>query len=55
MLKLPTVHTVVTQNRRDGSLTDTDSIQILLDTFHDRHNAFIFGTSPSWMPRHWHG
>ena len=38
---------VVTQNRRDGSLTDTDSIQILLDTFHDRYNAFIFGTSPT--------
>ena len=38
---------VVTQNRRDGTLTDTDSIQILLDTFHDRQNAFIFGTSPT--------
>jgi hypothetical protein len=38
---------VVTQNRRDGSLIDTDSIQILLDTFHDRQNAFIFGTSPT--------
>src|SRR5213594_3596988 len=38
---------VVTQNRRDGSLTDTDSIQILLDTFHDRQNAFVFGTSPT--------
>jgi hypothetical protein len=38
---------VVTQNRRDGNLTDTDSIQILLDTFHDRQNAFIFGTSPT--------
>src|SRR2546422_330088 len=38
---------VVCQNRRDGSLTDTDSIQILLDTFHDRQNAFIFGTSPT--------
>jgi len=38
---------VVNQNRRDGSLTDTDSIQILLDTFHDQHNAFIFGTSPT--------
>src|SRR3989441_10221795 len=38
---------VVSQNRRDGSLTDTDSIQILLDTFHDRQNAFIFGTSPT--------
>ena len=38
---------IVTQNRRDGSLTDTDSIQILLDTFHDGQNAFIFGTSPT--------
>ena len=38
---------VVTQNRRDGSLTDTDSIQILLDTFHDRQNAFVFRTSPT--------
>src|SRR2546425_2187087 len=38
---------VVTQNRRDGSLTDTDSIQILLDTFHDGQNAFVFGTSPT--------
>jgi len=37
---------IVTQNRRDGSLTDSDSIQILLDTFHDRQNAFVFGTSP---------
>ena len=40
-------HIVVTQNRRDGSLTDTDSIQILLDTFHDGQNAFVFGTSPT--------
>ena len=38
---------VVTQNRRDAALTDTDSIQILLDTFHDHQNAFIFGTSPT--------
>ena len=38
---------VVTQNRRDASLAETDSIQILLDTFNDKHNAFIFGTSPT--------
>jgi hypothetical protein len=38
---------VVTQNRRDGELEDTDSIQILLDTFDDDQNAFIFGTSPT--------
>ncbi|PWU05521.1 MAG: hypothetical protein C5B51_14240 [Terriglobia bacterium] len=40
-------HIVVTQNRRDGNLVDTDSVQILLDTFHDRQNAFVFGTSPT--------
>ncbi|MBK5291621.1 MAG: carbohydrate binding family 9 domain-containing protein [Acidobacteriia bacterium] len=38
---------VVTQNRRDASLIDTDSVVILLDTFHDRQNAFLFGTSPT--------
>jgi hypothetical protein len=38
---------VITQNRRDGELRDTDSVQILLDTFHDGQNGFIFGTSPT--------
>ena len=38
---------VVTQNRRDADLRDTDSVQILLDTFNDGQNAFIFGTSPT--------
>ena len=38
---------VSTQNRRDGDLLNTDSIQILLDTFHDGQNAFIFGTTPT--------
>jgi Domain of unknown function (DUF5916) len=38
---------VITQNRRDALLVDTDSIEILLDTFHDGQNAFIFGTSPT--------
>ena len=38
---------VVTQNRRDAQLDDTDSVLILLDTFNDDQNAFIFGTSPT--------
>ena len=38
---------VVTQNRRDGSLVDTDSIQLLIDTYNDGQNAFLFGTSPT--------
>ena len=38
---------VVTQNRRDGALDDTDSIQLLIDAYNDGQNAFIFGTSPA--------
>ena len=38
---------VVTQNRRDGSLENTDSVQILFDTFNDKQNGVIFGTSPT--------
>lgn len=38
---------VVTQNRRDGNLDDTDSIQLLIDAYHDGQNAFVFGTSPT--------
>jgi hypothetical protein len=37
---------VVTESRRDADLADTDSIQILLDTFNDGQNAFVFGTNP---------
>ena len=37
---------VVSQSRRDADLNETDSIQILLDTFNDGQNAFIFGTNP---------
>lgn len=35
------------QGRRDGDLTDSDSILIILDTYHDRQNGFLFGTNPS--------
>lgn len=38
---------VVTQNRRDGSLNDTDSIQLLIDAYNDGQSAFVFGTSPT--------
>ena len=37
---------LVSQSRRDADLTDTDSVRILLDTFNDRQNAFVFGTNP---------
>src|SRR5262245_61556249 len=31
---------IVSQSRRDADLDDTDSVQILLDTFNDGQNAF---------------
>jgi hypothetical protein len=37
---------VVTQGRRDADLANTDSVQIILDTFDDDQNAFLFGTTP---------
>ena len=36
---------VVSQTRRDGSLGEDDSIQIVLDTFKDQQNGYIFGTN----------
>ncbi|MEM7583974.1 MAG: DUF5916 domain-containing protein [Acidobacteriota bacterium] len=38
---------IVTDSRRDASLSDTDSFQIILDTFLDRQNGFVFGTNPA--------
>jgi hypothetical protein len=33
--------------RRDSSLDDADSFRIILDTYHDRQNGFVFGTNPA--------
>ena len=38
---------IVTDSRRDSSLMDSDSFQLIFDTFFDRQNGFVFGTSPS--------
>jgi len=38
---------IVTNSRRDSSLSDSDSFQLILDTFSDRQNGFVFGTSPA--------
>jgi hypothetical protein len=35
------------ESRRDISLKEQDSFIILLDTFRDRQNAFVFGTTPA--------
>jgi len=40
---------VVNESRRDSSLTDTDSFQIILDTYLDRQNGFVFGTNPAGL------
>lgn len=40
---------VTTDSRRDSSLADMDSIQIIFDTYHDRQNGFIFGTNALGM------
>ena len=38
---------IVSDSRRDASLEDTDSFQIILDTYRDRQNGFVFGTNPA--------
>lgn len=36
---------LVSQARRDSPLTDVDSVIVVLDTFNDSQNAFVFGTN----------
>ncbi len=38
---------IVADSRRDSALTDGDSFMVVLDTFSDRQNGFVFGTSPA--------
>jgi len=40
---------VVSQSRRDSPLDATDSFQIILDTYLDRQNGFVFGTNPTGL------
>jgi hypothetical protein len=37
----------VGENRRDSNLNDTDAFLILLDTYNDGRNGFVFGTTPA--------
>ena len=37
---------ILSQSRRDASLTETDSVILIFDTFNDNQNAFVFGTNP---------
>jgi hypothetical protein len=34
------------ENRRDANLRDADALLLVFDTFHDRQNAYVFGTTP---------
>ena len=38
---------LVLESRRDASLDDNDSILLILDTYHDQQNGFVFGTNPA--------
>lgn len=40
---------IVAGSRRDSSLEDTDSFQIILDTYRDFQNGFVFGTNPAGL------
>ncbi len=40
---------VVSESRRDSPLDNTDSFQIILDTYLDRQNGFVFGTNPNGL------
>jgi hypothetical protein len=37
---------LVSQNKRDGDMVESDSFTIVLDTFNDGQNGFVFGTNP---------
>ncbi len=38
---------ISTQMERDGNIWSDDYIQFMLDTFHDKRNAYYFGTNPA--------
>jgi hypothetical protein len=38
---------IVSDARRDSPLDDTDSFQMIVDTYRDRQNGFVFGTNPA--------
>ncbi len=40
---------IVSDSRRDSSLDDTDSFQIIIDTYLDKQNGFVFGTNPAGL------
>ena len=40
-------HLRASELRRDADLSSDDNVQLLIDSFHDRRSAFVFGTNPN--------
>jgi hypothetical protein len=40
---------IVSDARRDASLDETDSFRLILDTYRDGQNGFVFGTNPAGL------
>jgi hypothetical protein len=40
---------VVSDTRRDADLDESDSVRLILDTYLDEQNGFVFGTNPSGL------
>ncbi len=40
-------HVRASELRRDADLSSDDNVQLLIDSFHDRRGAFVFGTNPN--------
>ncbi|MDP2052305.1 MAG: carbohydrate binding family 9 domain-containing protein, partial [Acidobacteriota bacterium] len=40
---------IVSDARRDSPLDDTDSFRMIIDTYRDRQNGFVFGTNPTGL------
>ncbi len=40
-------HVRASELRRDADLSSDDNVQLLIDSFHDRRSAFVFGTNPN--------
>ena len=38
---------IVSDSRRDADLDETDSFQVIIDSFRDHQNGFVFGTNPA--------
>lgn len=38
---------IISDSRRDASLDETDSFQVIFDTFGDSQSGFVFGTNPA--------